>query len=127
MVNHPRAGQVNTKMPSGPSIGAFAYAREADTNYINTVVLYQETSGALSYVWQDSSSPWHAPASHKALANADSGTDIACLTQQGWSGRNVKLSNSTDMNRCFFQRGGALWQVRYDGKDWKDLNAVPLK
>lgn len=80
----------------------------------------------LQVIWQDDSSGWQGPKTYSALAGADKGTDIACLNQAAWDQVNVKLSTATDMNRCYFQSGGKVKEVLFNGKAWKDLGYLPI-
>jgi hypothetical protein len=79
--------------------------------------------------WRDDESSWKTsrPA---ALAGADAGTDIACLTMpesmMDGSGGVVLLEPASPETRCYFQRGGAVREVRLNGTDWVELGTVPL-
>jgi hypothetical protein len=117
-------GSLGVRVPSNSSIGAFVYARSQ--NLINTYVLYQETNNDIYVVWQDDASGWRGPTSYPALAGADPGTDIVCLTMQAWDASGVDLSALTDMNRCYFQAGARLKEVWFDGATWHDQGFVPM-
>jgi len=81
----------------------------------------------LQVVWQNDASGWQGPQTFPALADADKGTDIACLIQATWDYTGIALSAATDMNRCYFQSDGKVKEVWFDGKDWKDLGYLPLE
>ncbi|EOO00285.1 hypothetical protein UCRPA7_4200 [Phaeoacremonium minimum UCRPA7] len=112
-------------IPKESAIGAFVYGREADL--INTYTLYQDRSGTLQVIWQnDTSSGWQGPKTYDALAGADNGTDITCVTQTAWDEQGVNISSTTDMNRCYFQSEGKVKEVRFDGLNWLDLGFLPI-
>lgn len=123
MLTH-EIGQLNAQIPAESAIGAFTYGRK--DNLVNTYILYQDTDGILQVRWQSDTSGWMGPQTYPALADADMGTDITCLTQPAWDETKVTLSSATDMNRCYFQSGGKVKEVRFDGGDWKDLGFIPM-
>jgi hypothetical protein len=79
--------------------------------------------------WRDDESDWKA-SQPAALADADVGTDIACLTMPESVKTAAKaalpLEPPSSETRCYFQRGGAVREVRLNGTDWVDTGTVPL-
>jgi hypothetical protein len=92
---------------------------------VNTYILYQDDTGVIRVVWQDAG-PWKGPQTFPALNLADRGTDIACVTKAVWNSVGVSLGPLSDLNRCYFQSGGRIKEVRYDGTTWQDLGFVPF-
>lgn len=135
-------GSLGVTVPASAPVGAFVYgaggtSSSNTSDLINTYVLYQAQTAAapgagpatadILVVHQNAQGPWRGPASDEALADADLGTDIACLTQQAWDGVGVNLSSQTDMNLCWFQAGGGkLKEVWFDGADWHDRGFLQL-
>lgn len=112
-------------IPKASAIGAFVIGREADL--IDTYALYQDDGGALQVMWQnDTTSGWQGPKTFDALAGADDGTDITCVTQTTWDMVGVNLKDSTVMSRCYFQSDGKVKEVRFDGTTWLDLGFLPI-
>ena len=117
-------GTPDAQIPGNSALGAFSYART--DNLVNTYALYQDDDGVLQVTFQNEDTPWKGPRTYPALAGADKGTDIACLSQAAWDATSVNVSDSTDMNRCYFQSGKKLKEVRFDGSEWKDLGTIPM-
>lgn len=117
-------------LPKGASFTAFATARPGDSNHrTNTYVLYQAADGRIGMVWRDDESDWKT-SQPAALARADMGTDIACLTMpesmMNSTGSVVTLEVPSTETRCYFQQGGAVREVKLNDTDWIDLGTVPL-
>lgn len=100
------------------------YKRSDDL--VNTYAVYQDDDGVLQVIWQNDTSGWQGPQTYTALDGADKGTDIACVTQAVWDEKKVTISSATDMNRCYFQSGGRVKEVWFDGRKWKDLGYLPI-
>lgn len=114
----------------GASFAAFTVARPDDTNgRVNTYILYQTASSRISMVYLDNDSAWSI-VEPEALTNADNGTGIACLTMStspfSVDGGVVLLEETSNVNRCYFQRDGLLREVALDGNDWVELGTIPL-
>lgn len=52
---------------------------------------------------------------HPALSGADNGTSISCLTPTAWPISNLQ---SWNVPRCYFQAGGSLKEVLFNGSSW---------
>ena len=115
-------------IPEKTSIGGFTVARAQATQstQVNTYILFQDEKGVLQVIWQDSDGLWKGPQTFPALAGADRGTDISCVTKAVWNSVGVSLGPLSDLNRCYFQSGGRIKEVRYDGTTWQDLGFVPV-
>lgn len=119
-------------IPRGVPIGAFVYLHhnhDDDDELINTFVLFQhnDDDDNIYTAYQNGTSSWRGPTTHPALAGADPGTDIACVTMGLWSPNRGNLSPETDMNRCYFQAaGGRVKEVWHDGAEWHDLGFLPI-
>ncbi|KAH8901737.1 hypothetical protein GQ53DRAFT_740473 [Thozetella sp. PMI_491] len=116
--------------PKGNSIAAFSTARPNDkTGRVNTYILYQAEDNSIQMVWLDNESGWETSAPH-ALAVADNGTDIACLTmptsELDTKSQVLLLEAASDVSRCYFQRGGVPREVMLSGTDWVELGSVPM-
>ena len=106
-------------------MGAFAVPRPQNPqSELNTYVLWQDPSGAIQVNWQDDETGWKGPRTYPALGGADNGTSIACLTPNMWPITN--LQPLWDMSRCYFQAGGFLKEVYFNGWDWVALGNVPM-
>ncbi|KAI1108975.1 hypothetical protein F5Y14DRAFT_434228 [Nemania sp. NC0429] len=106
------------------AFGAFAVARENDSDYsTNIYILYQTESNDLAYIYNRGYS-WELGVSSDVLKNADPSTDIACLTQSIWEGV-AEMSSSYDMSRCFFYSGGRMKHVLFNGTAWVEGEAIP--
>ena len=93
-------------------------------NKMNTYILWQDTSGNIQVSWQDDDSGWKGPVKFDALAGADNGTAITCLTTSAWPAS--QLQAKWDMSRCYFQINGAIREVLFNGSDWIEKGNVPL-
>ncbi|KAB5551416.1 hypothetical protein GE09DRAFT_171737 [Coniochaeta sp. 2T2.1] len=121
-------------LPQGSSFAAFATARPGDrNNRTDTYVLYQTAGGAIEMVYRDDESDWKTaqPADPPAaLAEADVGTDIACVTMpesmRDNVGRAVTLEAASTETRCYFQRGGGVVEVQLRQGGWVELGVVPM-
>ena len=117
-------------LPNNTAIAAFSTSRPADKqNRVNTYILYQTAGGAIEMVWVDDGTGWKT-SSPSALANADSGTSIACLTMStsayDSNGLQVVLEAASSESRCYFQYGGAVHEVVLSGTDWVELGTLPI-
>lgn len=74
--------------------------------------------------WIDDSTGWKGPTSFPPFQGADNGTSITCLTPSITYGT-MAVANS-NMSRCYFQAGGAVKEVVYQGGEWSDLGTVPI-
>jgi hypothetical protein len=90
---------------------------------MNTYVLWQEESGVIQVSWQDDDSGWKGPSTFPALSGANNGTAIACVTPNAWPLSNLQAQY--DMSCCYFQAGGLLKEVWYNGSDWSIIGNVP--
>lgn len=65
-----------------------------------------------------------------ALKKADADTDIACATMPqtfaDGNGNQLLLEEASDMTRCYFQRGGEVVGVKFDGKEWTEVENVKI-
>ncbi|KAI6603999.1 hypothetical protein MCOR12_002624 [Pyricularia oryzae] len=132
------SGALAVDIPAGAGLGGFATARESSGPGINTFVLWQDAlqreNGGIRVMSQtDGEGDWRGPVSDPVFSCADVNTRIACVNEgmgavnNDATQTNVRLSNSRDLNRCYFQaEGGRLKQVRHDGKKWIDLGFVPM-
>jgi hypothetical protein len=117
-------GDLSVRIPPGASIGAFAVRRPQDTNNnMDVYVLWQDASSSIQMMWLDDESGWKGPSTYTSLNGSDSGTSIACLTPSAWP--TSMLEAKWDMSRCYFQAGGMLREVLFNGTDWISVGIVP--
>ena len=80
-------------------------------------------------VYTEDSRTWNT-AQPGALANADNGTSIACLTmpttERDINNLTLQLEQASGESRCYFQRDGHVREVVLNGTDWADLGSVPM-
>lgn len=116
-------------IPDTSALGAFVTARTDTTgdDNINTHIVYQDDTGALQMVWQNSASDWQGPKTFNAFQGADKGTDIACITAAAWNSSDVHITSSYDVSRCYFQVKGQVRETHWNGNDWNDLGFLPIK
>ncbi len=118
-------------MPNQASFAAFSFARSTDNrrdDTVSTFVLYQDDSARIKQVWTDDSKTWKT-SSPQALATADQGTDISCLTPAASNdtyGDALFVAPQSNITRCYFQRGGWVVEVQQNGTDWVDLGKLPM-
>ncbi len=106
-------------------MGAFAVPRgSSSTSPMDTYVLSQQASGDIQASWQTDETGWQGPKVYPALAGADKNTNIACLTPNAWPLSNLQAQ--FDMSRCYFQVGGQVREVLYNGTDWVNLCNIPI-
>jgi hypothetical protein len=112
-------------MPTNTTLAGFAVGRPNDANnQTNTYALYQDDNGTIQVVWQDDTSGWKGPSTFNVFQGADNGTDIACVTAAAWAA--AELLDNQIMNRCYFQVGGRVREVYYDGTNWLSEGFLPI-
>jgi hypothetical protein len=85
--------------------------------------MWQDNNGNMQMNWQDDGGDWKGPSTFPALNGSDSGTNIACLTPTAYPA--TQLTATWDMSRCYFQAGGSLKEVLFDGQNWSVVGIVP--
>lgn len=120
------SGALSFSVPQDASVAAFATANGNDD--LKTWVLWQDDSGDIQVGWQNSTSDlWEGPVTDAVFKGADNPTQLACLTAGSSGGMAVEpLQAKNDMNRCYFQIGGAVKEVWYDGDKWVELGYVNM-
>ena len=117
------------EITSYTSFAAFSVARTGSaTDLVSTYLLYQDATGKINQVYATDNTTWHI-SQPSALAEADNGTDIACLTMAtidyDSSNEMVFLGTASGDNRCYYQRDGNIVEVKLDGTDWIELTTLP--
>ncbi|KAF6799601.1 hypothetical protein CSOJ01_12378, partial [Colletotrichum sojae] len=116
-------------LPEGNPFTAFSVARPSDfLQRVNTYVLYLDASSDINVVFTDSSS-WKTT-KPEVLRGVDPDTDIACMTMatthRDSSQSEVPLEGLSGDTRCYFQRGGLVREVVFNGAGWVDIGNVPI-
>jgi len=94
---------------------------------VNTWVLYQDSDGSIMYLKQDIATDWNDPQTNFVFQDADNPTNIACVTPATSSSPGqVLLKASFETSFCYFQAGGKLKQVKFDGEKWSVEGFVPI-
>jgi hypothetical protein len=118
-------GPLNLKIPQSAAVAGFAVARPSDpSGTLDSFVLSRTVEGNFQMSSQTDRSGWLGPETFPALNGGDRDSNIVCLTPNAWPATN--LQPNFDMSRCYFQVGGWLREVMYDGKDWKVLGLIPM-
>ncbi|KAK4246063.1 hypothetical protein C7999DRAFT_15765 [Corynascus novoguineensis] len=132
-------------LPKRAPLAAFSVAREGgeDLQLVDTYVLYLDSNANINVLYTDSTS-WDSSddgasgvvwktASPRALRSVDRDTDIACLTMattiHSAAKQEVPLEDgSSGENRCYFQKGGRVVEVRLDRdkQDWVVTGHLPI-
>ncbi|KAH6845808.1 hypothetical protein B0I37DRAFT_192402 [Chaetomium sp. MPI-CAGE-AT-0009] len=124
-------------LPKRAPIAAFSVARRGDTlQRVDTSVLYLDADANINVLSSQAGSEsgetvWKT-AKPDVLRGADRDTDIACLNMAttGYNAANVSvaLEGASDETRCYFQKGGAVVEVRLDAGrgEWVSTGSVPL-
>lgn len=113
------------EIPESSAIAAFAVAQQTANSMNFIYVLFQDDSDVIQYSSYNEESGWTTPKTQDALSGADKGTDITCLTEGVWDGYNA-LSAAKDMSKCYFQSGGRVKEVIYDGANWSVVGFVAM-
>lgn len=104
-----------------------AFATAADDSTLNSYIVFQAKDGSIQYGSSSGSGGgWGQPKKDAVFDGADAGTDIACVTAGANAGWNITLTTATDLNLCFFQRGGRLVEVAFDGQKWTLVGNVSI-
>ncbi|KAH8895493.1 hypothetical protein GQ53DRAFT_856145 [Thozetella sp. PMI_491] len=130
----PTSRSTRFPLPPNAPLAGFAMAVNDATPSVKTVVLWQDgtniTKGGISYIVSTNNGvSWDGLYTDDIFADADVPTQIACLTP-GLTGSGtgstakVVLQSSTSINRCYFQVGGAVKEVLYDGNKWQEVDFV---
>ncbi|KAH8881879.1 hypothetical protein GQ53DRAFT_847947 [Thozetella sp. PMI_491] len=128
-------------MPLGAGFSAFSFARSNNSasnstgsnstasELVTTFILYQDESSRIKQTWTDDSITWKQ-SSPSALAVADNGTAITCLTPSAmndtYGGNPLYLAPKSSLTRCYFQRNRWIVEVQLNGTDWDELGTVPM-
>ncbi|KAH8889125.1 hypothetical protein GQ53DRAFT_227621 [Thozetella sp. PMI_491] len=126
-------GATSFTLPSNATIAGFASSRNSGTA-VNTVILWQDTSDAknpaIKYAKQTDSNGWQGPFTDDVFNGADVPTQITCVTAgtgaQLGDGLLVPMVVGNDLNNCYFQVGGALKEVNWDGTKWSEVGFVGM-
>ncbi|KAL0939748.1 uncharacterized protein CTRU02_206358 [Colletotrichum truncatum] len=116
-------------LPEHAVFAAFSVARPSDPlQRVNTYVLYLDASFNINVVYVESGS-WKT-VQPSDLKNVDSDTDISCLTMattyRDPDFGEVLLEEASKETRCYFQRGGQLMEVAFDGVTWTKVGHVTV-
>jgi len=131
------SGGIGFTVPSNSPLAGFATARGDSTVNVDTVILWQDrnaanaSTGGIFYGYQKDSKGWKGPFTDAVFAGADVPTQLTCVTAAMTGGgapntATFPLQAGKDMNRCYFQVGGALKEVYYDGASWQQLGLLPM-
>ncbi|KAI9149997.1 hypothetical protein HJFPF1_09747 [Paramyrothecium foliicola] len=128
-------GFPDVQIPEKHSLAAFARKRDSsESQVVSIFILYQDKAGNIQQIYLDDGLKWKT-ASPKALAGADPGTSITCISQ---SSRTCRTSDweqigpssseplASDLHRCYFWRNGLVVEVKLKGSDWVELGHVNL-
>ncbi|KAF2737765.1 hypothetical protein EJ04DRAFT_574274 [Polyplosphaeria fusca] len=110
------------------SLAAFATTRKSapSQSSLDKYLLWQSDDDKHIYMaYSDDSSDWKGPVTHPALAGAEAGTALSCLT--GMTFTNFSLLEGTELSRCYFQTGAAVREVSFDGTSWDIVSIVPIE
>lgn len=123
-------------LPADAGLGGFATATSSTS--LTTYLIWQDSqagdkdAGFVQIAYDDGSGGgWKGPVSDPVFKGADVPTNIACLTAAGSPGGDSTISvplevGKNDMNRCYFQVGGAVKEVLWNGQGWVDLGFVRM-
>jgi hypothetical protein len=111
------------------ALAGFVTARDNST--VNTYLLWQEPrTGAVNIAQNDSPAGWRGPTSDDVFKGVDNPSHLACATAASSvinGGPTVGLVvGANDLNRCYFQAGGVVREVWFDGGTWKDFGVVRM-
>ncbi|VUC32460.1 unnamed protein product [Clonostachys rosea] len=116
------------------SIAAFSVAASSDSSKkeINAYILYQDDSGTIQQIFRDGEKNEWQESTPDAFKGADKGTSISCATTPTWSWPSVPelgerlLESVSDLNSCFFMKGGAVMEARLDGTSWTVTQEIKM-
>ncbi|KAF9872865.1 hypothetical protein CkaCkLH20_09728 [Colletotrichum karsti] len=122
---------LSVTLPDHGVFAAFSVARPSDSlGRVNTYILYVDASSNINVAYTEDSSSWLI-SRPSALQNVDPDTDITCLTMattyRDSSQSEVPLMDASwKLARCYFQKGGLLREMVFDGTDWVHFGNVPV-
>jgi hypothetical protein len=91
---------------------------------LDTYLLWQDSNNTIQMSWSDTDAGWEGPIAHPAFAGANNKTALACLT--GLTFPDFPLPAGPELSRCYFQAGGLLREVSFDGTSWDVIGDVPI-
>ncbi|KAI6330517.1 hypothetical protein MCOR29_001765 [Pyricularia oryzae] len=121
-------------VPDKAPITGFS-SRPNNSPLVTTKLLFRGSDNKVQILTQSSgigdltdTDRWDGPETDPVFDNMDSDSQIACLTNSiAKYGRVTRdVAENDEMSRCFFQEGGKLKQVHWDGMKWKDIGFVPM-
>lgn len=115
------------------SIAAFSVAAsssDASKKEINAFILYQDDSGTIQQIFRDGEKNEWQQSTPEAFKGADKGASISCATTPTWQtvpelGERL-LESVSDLNSCFFMKGGAVMEARLDGTSWTVAQEIKM-
>ncbi|CAH0023439.1 unnamed protein product [Clonostachys rhizophaga] len=86
------------------------------------------TDGSWNSMWRNGTENRWETSTPNAFQDIGEWSKIACVTPPMWTNaeEQMRLASASDLTRCFFQRGGRLREVQFDGAAWKAPKEVPL-
>uniref|UniRef100_A0A8H7K6M3 Fucose-specific lectin n=1 Tax=Bionectria ochroleuca TaxID=29856 RepID=A0A8H7K6M3_BIOOC len=117
------------------SIAAFSVAAsssDASKKEINAYILYQDDSGTIQQIFRDGEKNEWQESTPDAFKGADKGTSISCATTPTWTWPTIPelgerlLEPVSDLNSCFFLKGGAVMEARLDGTSWTVTQEIKM-
>ncbi|KAH7317021.1 hypothetical protein B0I35DRAFT_434413 [Stachybotrys elegans] len=113
--------------PGGP-FAAFSVRRASDfrNDLVNTFILYESTSSAMTMLWTDDGEVWRS-STPEGLAGANPGTSIACTSPDTLDEEDYwTLGAASAMTRCYFFEDHSLVKVQLSGREWVNKERVRI-
>ncbi|KAK3937783.1 hypothetical protein QBC46DRAFT_460654 [Diplogelasinospora grovesii] len=125
------AGKAFSMPANTSSLAGFAVAAKNTTDVISYVLWQDPSQGGIWMACLDPTAGggWQSPTTDPVFADADVPTQLACVNVAvNWDGGStmMPLLPNFDLSRCYFQAGGAIKEVLYDGTKWVDLGFIPM-
>ncbi|TLS26766.1 hypothetical protein PpBr36_04823 [Pyricularia pennisetigena] len=121
-------------VPDKAPIAGFS-SRPDNRPLVTTKLLYRDADGKVQILTQrdgtgdlSDTDSWEGPETDPVFDGMDGDSQLECLTNSiaRYDGVERNVAENDLMSRCFFQEGGKLKQVHWDGRAWKAVGFVPM-
>ncbi|KAI6353447.1 hypothetical protein MCOR25_008994 [Pyricularia grisea] len=121
-------------VPDKAPITGFS-SRPNNNPLVTTKLLYRDADNKVQILTQsdgtgelNDTDRWEGPETDPVFDKMDNDSQLECLTNSiaKYAGVEREVAETDLMSRCFFQEGGKLKQVHWDGTAWKAVGFVPM-
>lgn len=125
----------SVSIPDGAPMAGFSVLQEPSGTTLMSKILFRGSDNKIQIMTQTygradltENNHWEGPTTDEVFDKADSDTRISCLmaAMATYPGVARSVLENYRMSYCFFQEGGKLKQVHFDGAKWNTIGFVPM-